>query len=195
MTVELTFFRSVYTMNDIPITGLPEICISGRSNVGKSSLINRLANRRHLAKISQRPGKTQSINYYLVKNAYYIVDLPGYGYAKIPKSKRNFFAELVRPFLTTRQELKGIIQLLDSRHGPVAGDYEMIEWLKEWDGKVLYVFTKADKLSSQGRIKTRKAFEMEYGAKDSIMFSALTGMGVDSLKLWIDKTLNTTIKH
>jgi GTP-binding protein len=153
-------------------------------------MINRLANRRNLARISRKPGKTQSINYFLVEKAFYIVDLPGYGYAKVPKALRSFFAGLVNPYLNDRRELRGIIQLLDARHGPVSGDYEMLEWLKEWDGSVLYVFTKADKLSANGRMKVLKAFEEEYGnIKDTVMFSARKGMGVENVRAWINTTL------
>jgi GTP-binding protein len=188
---------------------LPEIAISGRSNVGKSSLINCLANRRNLAKTSQNPGKTQSLNYYLAEQAYYIVDLPGYGYAKMSKEKKKLMAELVNPFLNNRRELMGIIQLIDSRHGPVAGDYDMLKWLKEWDGNVLYVLTKADKLSIQGRMKVKKSFDRDFllqpaatvrqhreqcgsmasERENSVLFSAHTGMGVDTIRSWIHKTL------
>lgn len=185
----ITFFRAVFSLKDIPTTGLPEICISGRSNIGKSSVINCLANRRNLAKISQRPGKTQSINYYLAGGTYYLIDLPGYGYAKVPKAKRKLLADLVNPFLNNRHELTGIIQLLDSRHGPVAGDYEMLKWLEEWDGNVLYVFTKADKLSTNSRMKVKKAFEKEFDVENFVMFSARTGMGIESIRSWINKTL------
>ena len=187
---DITFFSSIFSYKDLPTSGLPEICISGRSNVGKSSMINRLANRRSLARISRKPGKTQSINYFLAGKAFYLVDLPGYGYAKAPKALRSFFAGLVNPYLNNRRELMGIIQLLDARHGPVSGDYEMLEWLKDWDGSVLYVFTKADKLSANGRMKVLKAFEEECGKKkDTVMFSARKGMGVEDVRAWIYTTL------
>ena len=184
----ITLFRTVYSPADIQTVGLPEICISGRSNVGKSSLINRLANRRNLARISRIPGKTQSINYYLVGSNSYLVDLPGYGYAKVPKSSKKLFAELVKSYLNGRQELKGIIQLLDARHGLVGGDYDMLEWIKMWGGRVLYVFTKADKLSSGGRIKMKKKFEHVFNTEHIVMFSAKTGIGTESIWLWITET-------
>jgi len=191
MKDELTFLKSVHRLRDLPRDGLPEICISGRSNVGKSSMINRLAIRRNLAKISKKPGKTRSLNYYATGGAYYIVDLPGYGYAKVSREQRKFFADLTGPYLNERSELRGIIQLLDSRHGPVSGDLAMLEWLQEWGGNVLYVLTKADKLSANGRVRALSAFAEEYGDKDVVLFSAVTGMGLDDLRRWIRRIIDT----
>ncbi|MBT4483162.1 MAG: YihA family ribosome biogenesis GTP-binding protein [Candidatus Latescibacteria bacterium] len=189
---EITFFKAVYSLKDIPSTGLPEICMSGRSNVGKSSIINCLANQRNLAKISRTPGKTQSINYFIVDGTFYLVDLPGYGYAKISKSDKKKFSELVNTFLNERRELRGVIQLIDSRHGPVSGDYDMLRWLEMWGGSVLYVFTKSDKLSSNEKVKKMKMYEKEYGAENIVMFSALTGTGLETLWSWINRTLKIT---
>jgi len=172
MTSEIKFFQAVHVLRDFPATGLPEICISGRSNVGKSSLINCLAFRRNLARISQSPGKTQSLNYYTVGDAWYLVDLPGYGYMKVSKAKRKIFAELMNPYLNNRQELTGIIQLIDSRHGPIGGDYDMLEWLQKWDREILYVLTKVDKLSGNARIKVRKNSEKIFGTDNIVLFSA-----------------------
>jgi len=183
---EILFEKSVYRLDDLPRNGLPEICISGRSNVGKSSLLNRLAKRRNLAKISGKPGKTRSLNFFIVDSAYYMVDLPGYGYAKVPKSERGFFAELVNPYLASRRELVGIVQLMDARHGPVSGDRDMLDWLAHhWDGAVLYVFTKADKLSANGRAKVLSDFTSEYGEKEQVFFSAVNGAGLDRIRSWI----------
>jgi len=189
----ITFFRSVFSLNDMPSTGLPEICISGRSNVGKSSVINRLANRRKLANISRQPGKTRSLNYYCVGTGFYLVDLPGYGYAKLSKTRRNEFAVLVNTYLNERRELRGVIQLLDSRHGPVGGDFEMLEWLKMWDGRVLYVLTKTDKLSASGRNKVTETYGRLFGAENTVLFSAHTGMGVTAVWSWINETVGLTI--
>ena len=190
---EITFFRSVFSLKDIPSTGLPEICISGRSNVGKSSVINRLANRHKLAKISRKPGKTRSLNYYTSGTGFYLVDLPGYGYAKISKTQRREFAVLVNSYLNDRRELRGLIQLLDSRHGPVSGDFEMLEWLKMWDGRVLYVLTKSDKLSASERSKAKDTYENKFGAENTVLFSAHTGMGVNAVWSWINEIVGLTI--
>jgi len=159
--------------------------------VGKSSLINRLAGRRRLAPISRAPGKTRALDFYLVDDRFFLVDLPGYGYAKVSKSRRRFFAGLVEPYLTSRRELAGIIQLIDARHGPVAGDHDMLGWLGEWSGgKVLYVFTKADKLSGNERARLRKSFEREFGAESVVLSSAVTGMGIDDIRRWMDAAVS-----
>lgn len=189
MIREMSFFRPVFSVRELPKDGLPEICFSGRSNVGKSSLINRLANRKDLAKISQKPGKTRSLNYYLVQGKFFLVDLPGYGYAKLPKSEKDLFGKLVDPYLTGRAELRGIIQLMDARHGPVAKDHIMVDWLRSWPGRVLYVFTKADKLSANERSTLAKTYEKEYGMGNIVMFSASTGIGLESVESWIMETV------
>ena len=182
---DITFHRPVFSLKDFPVYGLPEICISGRSNVGKSSMINCLANKHNLARISQKPGKTRSLNYYLVDNTFFLVDLPGYGYARIPKSQKMLFKKLVSPYLDSRSELIGLIQIIDSRHGPVSGDKLMIDWLREWDGNVLYVFTKADKLSASRRAQFKKKYEEEFGMENIVMFSASTGTGKKTIWSWI----------
>lgn len=188
MLKDIAFCFSVHSPKDIPVPELPEICISGRSNVGKSSLINRIGNRKNLAKTSQNPGKTRSLNYYRVGDRYFLVDLPGYGYAKVSKAEKTLFAGLVNPYLASRKDLDGIIQLVDARHGPVSGDLIMLEWIRNWGGNVLYVFTKADKLSSSERALLKKTYEKEYGVENIAMFSALTGMGLDRVVSWIEKT-------
>ena len=186
---DITFHRPAFSLKDFPVSGLPEICISGRSNVGKSSMINCLANRRNLAKTSQKPGKTRSLNYYLVDNMFFLVDLPGYGYARVPKSERMLFEKLVSPYLNNRSEFIGLIQLIDSRHGPVSGDKQMIDWIWEWNGNVLYVFTKADKLSANRKAQLKKKYEEEFGMENIVMFSASTGTGIKAIWSWIYRTL------
>jgi len=155
-------------------------------------MLNCLSGQNKLAKISGRPGKTRSLNYFDGGGLFYCVDLPGYGYAKVAKSELSLFSKLVGPYLESRQELKGIIQLIDSRHGPVSGDLDMIEWLKDWDGKVLYVYTKADKLSNNKRMTLKRSHDKKFGFTDSILFSSESGLGVDSVLDWIDKTLDLT---
>jgi len=186
---EITFHCPVYSPGDFPSPGLPEIGISGRSNVGKSSMINRLAAQHNLAKTSQNPGKTRSLNYYLVDNACFLVDLPGYGYARVPKTERLLFERLVGPYLNNRPELVGIIQLIDARHGPVSGDIAMIDWLRRWSGRVLYVFTKADKLSAHRRSQLTRRYKEEFGMENIAVFSARTGTGTESVWSWIYETL------
>ena len=186
---DVIFYGSVHSLRDIPVFGLPEICISGRSNVGKSSLINCLANKRNLAKTSQTPGKTRSLNYYFVDKNFFLVDLPGYGYAKVRKSEKIHLSKLTNSYLNSRMELKGLIQLLDSRHGPVSGDTIMLDWIREWGGNVLYVFTKADKLSANDRAKLNRTYGKEFGLDNITMFSANIGMGENNIWSWINRII------
>jgi GTP-binding protein len=191
MIRDIIFFRSVFTLKDLPETGLPEICLSGRSNVGKSSLINRLANRKDLAKTSQKPGKTRSLNFYLVQKRYYLVDLPGYGFARVPQTEKNLFGTLVNPYLAKRSELRGIIQLIDARHGPLAGDALMLEWIRTWNMKTLYVFNKADKLTTQERAVLINTYAKEFGMENIAMFSASSGMGLHIVESWIEAIIRS----
>ena len=188
-SINLEFYRSVFSLKDLPVSGLPEICISGRSNVGKSSLINCLANRHSLARTSRKPGLTRALNFYLTDAGFYLVDLPGYGYAKVPKTERNLFAALVNPYLENRAAFRGIIQLLDARHGPTGGDFIMIEWIKKRGGNALYVFTKADKLTARERALLHTTYGEEFGVENMAIFSARTGMGLESVQSWIEKVL------
>lgn len=189
----IEFDRSVFRLDDLPTYGLPEICISGRSNVGKSSLINKIAGRKSLAKISRKPGKTRSINFYIVDDAFFLVDLPGYGYAKVPKTERELFANIVEPYLNQRQELRGIMQLVDGRHGPVSGDHAMIEWINSWDGESLYVFTKSDKLRARDKEKVKKVYTKEAQAEDYVLFSSVTGTGTQEIWQWVSTVLGVKI--
>ena len=189
MIPDVTFHRSVFSIQDLPASGLPEICISGRSNVGKSSMLNRLTQKRNLARISRTPGKTRSLNYYLVDKKFFLVDLPGYGYAKVSKSQKILLSNLAGSYLNKRAELKGLIQLFDSRHGPISGDKVMLEWIREWGGNVLYVLTKADKLSVNNKVKLERTYKKEFGLENTVMFSAHTGPGTKDIWSWIYNTL------
>jgi GTP-binding protein len=189
VSFNFTFSRSVVSVEDIPSPGLPEICISGRSNVGKSSMINRLANRKNLARTSQKPGLTRALNIYIAKEGFNLIDLPGYGYAKVPKAERNLFARLVNPYLENRQTLRGIIQLIDARLGPTEDDRTMIDWIKKWGGNVLYIFTKSDKLSAREITMLSGTYREEFGVENMVIFSARTGMGLDSVQSWIKRIL------
>jgi GTP-binding protein len=188
--IDVQFHSSVFNLKGAPKTGFPEICISGRSNVGKSSMINCLTKRkRSLAKTSQTPGKTRSLNYFLLDGKYYLVDLPGYGYAKVSKSQRADLRSLTDSYLNGRDELTGIIQLIDSRHGPVSGDTIMLDWINQWGGNALYVFTKTDKLSARSRAAMERTYNKEFGLENIVMFSANTGMGAEKIWSWIHKTI------
>ena len=183
------FVTSVGRPDQIPQDGLPEIAFAGRSNVGKSSLLNCLLNRKALAKTSRTPGKTRTLNYYIVNRELYLVDLPGYGYARRSHSEREQWAKLVNAYIQDRTPLKGIVQLVDARHDPTADDLEMLEWLNQSRKPFLVVATKADLLSGS-RFKPRpdrtlKTFQ-GYGSVEFVPFSAKTGRGKKNVWGWID---------
>lgn len=130
-----------------PCDGLPEIAFAGRSNVGKSSLFNTLVNRKKLARVSQSPGKTRTINFYVINDRFRIVDLPGYGYAKVSKSVSQQWGPMIEKYLANRSELVKVVQLVDSRHEPSKQDVQMYEWLKYYGMDGIVVATKSDKIS------------------------------------------------
>ena len=164
--------------------GIPEIALAGRSNVGKSSIINTLLNRRNFARTSQTPGKTRTINFYLINNEFYFVDLPGYGYAKIAKSEKEKWGGIMERYLESRQELCSIFLLVDIRHEPTADDKLMYEWIKHFGYNCVVIATKADKISRgqyQKHISIiRKKLQMESSEK-VIPVSSLKKTGVEEL--------------
>jgi GTP-binding protein len=161
----------------------PEIGFAGRSNVGKSSLINKLVNRKNLARTSKTPGRTQLLNYFLINRAFYIVDFPGYGYAKVPQSVRAGWGKMIEGYLKNRKELSGVVLLLDIRHKPTAQDVQMFDWLQHYEIPTLLVATKADKLSRSQQIKQEKIIRTALGLEQEkiLLFSSLTGQGKDEL--------------
>ncbi|MDD4549569.1 MAG: ribosome biogenesis GTP-binding protein YihA/YsxC, partial [Syntrophomonadaceae bacterium] len=130
MIIKSADFKGVFVdIGDLPAGDMPEVALVGRSNVGKSSLINKIVNRRHLAKSSSTPGKTRTINYYLINDQWYMVDLPGYGFAKVSATEKVKWGKMVEKYLSERQQLRGVIQLVDIRHKPSEDDVLMKEWL------------------------------------------------------------------
>ncbi|HNX28243.1 MAG TPA: ribosome biogenesis GTP-binding protein YihA/YsxC [Syntrophomonadaceae bacterium] len=174
------YIGSFVEMKQLPPGILPEIAIVGRSNVGKSSLINKTVNRKKLAKSSSTPGKTQTINYYLLNDDLYLVDLPGYGYAKAAKTQRLQWQKMIEKYLRERQQLRGVIILLDIRHEPSQNDIQMKDWLTQQQIPLLVIATKADKVSRGARSKhintIRKALNLS-ADMTPISFSAETGEG------------------
>lgn len=140
------FIKSVYNLSELPKNNLSEIILCGRSNVGKSSFINSLFNRKNLAKISSTPGKTRSINYYLIDDKFFVVDLPGYGYAKTSQTERKFWAKLIGDFISTSKNISLAFHLIDSRHKPTELDIQLNELLQSTQIPYIVVLTKADKL-------------------------------------------------
>ncbi len=167
-----------------PCDGLPEIAFAGRSNVGKSSLFNTLVNRKKLARVSQSPGKTRTINFYVINDRFRIVDLPGYGYAKVSKSVSQQWGPMIEKYLANRSELVKVVQLVDSRHEPSKQDVQMYEWLKYYGMDGIVVATKSDKISRNELAKNialiRKTLKMAPEDK-VIAVSSLKKTGYEEL--------------
>ena len=184
-----TFVKGVAQWEQLPTSGRPEVAVVGRSNVGKSSLLNALLRRKHLAYTSKAPGKTQQFNYFRVDNRFYLVDLPGYGYAKAPKSARDEWAQLQERYLDERQPLRGVVQLIDSRHPPMDSDISLIERLRDIGVPHLIALTKADKLSGNGRAQAERQVDDCLADLDIerpvILTSAKTNREIGKLRHWI----------
>ena len=185
------FIKSAFNESHWTTEGLPEIAFLGRSNVGKSSLINSLLQRKGLARTSNTPGRTQSINFFLINEQFYFVDLPGYGYAKVSKTMRADWGKMAEEYLAERQELALCVQLIDSRHLPTALDRQLHEWLAFHGKRHVIVATKADKLSSNKLNKSLREIEaaLEQPESGLIAYSAQTGKGRDALWQEIGKAL------
>lgn len=186
------FEKSFGISAQLPPSVTPEITFSGRSNVGKSSLLNKLFNRKSLARVSSVPGKTVTINFYGVDNAKF-VDLPGYGYAKLSKQEKERFGELMEGYFHSERNIKLVVQLVDLRHKPSADDYAMLDFLKQMDILVIVVCTKADKLKVKEleRRKREITAELDMIEPDKIIpFSSKTGLGCDEIKMCIEKALS-----
>lgn len=187
-----TFVCSNTKVSALPPPKLPEYAFIGRSNVGKSSLINKLVNQHGLAKTSQRPGKTQLINHFLINEKWYIVDLPGYGYAKVSKTSREKWEKFIRNYLTKRESLQCVFVLIDGRLEPQKIDLEFCYWLGEWGLPFSLIFTKADKQSltktNQNVSLFKKALaEWFEEAPTTFITSADNGMGKDEVLNFIDR--------
>ena len=186
------FVKSVAHPSQIPSEDFPQIAFSGRSNVGKSSLINRLMNRRNLAQTSNTPGKTRLLNFYLINRNLHFVDLPGYGFAKRSKAEQKAWAELIDAYLRRSERLRGLVQLIDARHDPSGDDLEMIKWLSEANFPFVVIATKVDKISST---KKRKQLDKslriisDVAEVDFLPFSSATGQGRNELLNWIENVI------
>ena len=186
------FVKSCAHSSQLPTPEFPEIAFSGRSNVGKSSLINKLMNRRNLAQTSNTPGKTRLLNYYLINRNTHFVDLPGYGFAKRSKAERKTWASLIEAYLTTRDRLRGIVQLIDARHDPSVEDMEMIRWLGSERTPFLIVATKVDKLSktkADKQLNKSLAAIADVAEVDFLAFSSVSGQGRAEVLHWIDDVI------
>lgn len=177
-------FEAAYgTFAQLPMSDLPEIAFSGRSNVGKSSLLNRLFNRKSLARVSSVPGKTVTINFYSVGDVRF-VDLPGYGYAKVPKSEKKRWAEMMEGYFNSDRNLKLVVQLIDMRHPPTKDDLQMLGFLRENKIPFVVALTKSDKLNKTEYAERLSAVqnELDFVEQECVIpFSAVTGAGSETL--------------
>ncbi len=165
-----------------PETELPEFALAGRSNVGKSSFINKMLNRKGLARISSKPGKTQTLNFYLINEILHFVDVPGYGYAKVSKTERAAWGKMIETYFTKREQLRAVVLIVDLRHPPTNDDITMYDFLKHYGIPCIIVATKADKIPKgkwQKHLKvTRETLELDQN-DHLVLFSSETGLGKD----------------
>ena len=186
-------FKAAYgTFGQLPDSDLPEIAFAGRSNVGKSSLLNKLFGRKNLARVSSVPGKTITINFYQV-DEYNFVDLPGYGYAKVAKTEKDRWAEMMEGYFNSDRNIKLVVQLVDMRHPPTKDDIMMMEFLQSTGYEFIVVMTKADKLKKKKdyseRIENSKK-EMSFIPEERLIpFSSENGQGLDTVKKYIEEYL------
>jgi GTP-binding protein len=166
-----------------PEGNLPEIAFSGRSNVGKSSLLNRLVRRKSLARVSKTPGKTREINFFEVNRELVLVDLPGYGFARVSKDQRAEWRPLIEGYLKQSEQLRGVVQLLDVRHSPTDDDLQMVDFLAELGVPTMFALTKVDKLTKSALAQRIEEFVQELGMtrEQLVPFSSVTGQGRDEL--------------
>lgn len=172
-----------------PKDELPELAMAGRSNVGKSSLINTFVNRKNLARTSSQPGKTQTLNFYRVNDEFFLVDVPGYGYARVSQKKRQEFGEMIQDYLETRANLEGILILVDGRHEPTKDDIAMYQYAQYLNIPILVVATKIDKVKRNQRNKSiagiKKAINLR-PEDDLLTFSSVDKTNLDKLSTWIE---------
>ena len=188
---DITFVTSVFKPSQLPVAEYPEIAFAGRSNVGKSSLINKLVGRKSIVKVSSKPGKTRSLNYFLVDQTLYLVDLPGYGYAKVPKKMKEEWQGLLTTYLGTRDVLCCVVVIIDIRHSLKIQDRQLIDWLRDNGIPSLPVYTKKDKLKKNQQNRQAAGLDAALNIRPSerVLFSSKTGEGKENLIAALDRFL------
>jgi GTP-binding protein len=182
--VSAEFLTSAVNPSQYPPPTVPEVAFAGKSNVGKSSLINTLLNRKRLVKTSNTPGRTQLVNFFEINRCFRCVDLPGYGFARVPANVKKKWATMIETYLANRQNLLAVVLIMDIRRIPDKKDQELMGWLRHHQKEIIFVLTKADKLSKNGQRKQMLAAaeELNFSINDFILFSGKTGMG--KAELW-----------
>lgn len=190
-----TFVKSATRPGNYPPTDFPEVAFAGRSNVGKSSLINILVNRRGLVRTSSTPGRTQLLNFFDINSTFYLVDLPGYGFAKVPLAIKKEWGPMVRTYLEGRQNLRALLLLFDIRRTPREEDLQLLDWLEELEVPTIPVITKVDKISrSRRETQLRSILEATGLPRDAFtLFSALTREGRDEIWQRIEAALDEEV--
>ncbi len=189
---DVNFEFAAGTVSQLPQSDMPEVVFSGHSNVGKSSLINKLVQRKALARVSAQPGKTATINFYRLQE-FRMVDLPGYGYAKVSKAEKQRWAGLVEGYLSSERDIRLIVQIIDIRHKPTKDDYDMLRFLYNSNAPFVIVLTKKDKLKKteyEKRIEEVLDELEEFEGIQLIPFSAIDGSGLDDIKEAIEEYIN-----
>ena len=165
------FIISAVSLDGMPEEGKSEFLLLGRSNVGKSSLINAIANRKSLARVSSNPGKTDTLNFYLLNDNFYLVDAPGYGYARVSKTKKETYGKMIEEYLLKREQIKSLIQFIDARHDIQKNDYQMREWVEAYKLPIFTIVTKIDYVSRGNHMKIVQNVKKQFGG-DVLLFSA-----------------------
>lgn len=190
------FITSATKLEECPPAGLPEVCFAGRSNVGKSSLINALLNKKNIARTSNVPGKTQQMNYYQVGEECFFVDLPGYGYAKVPKKERERWGKSIRKYLLDRESLRLILQVVDVRHDPSQLDEDFFYWMGMNEKPFAVVLSKADKISknkvNQSKAQVRRIMKEMNIEVPILPYSASSRNGIDEIKALIAEFISSS---
>ena len=188
--MDAAFVTGVYRLEDLPKDRRPQIAFAGRSNVGKSSMLNKLVGRRKLARVSRTPGKTRCLNFFLYADRYYFVDLPGYGFARVSKTEQQAWSKLTEAYLELPDMPHALVCLFDARRTPDETDREWWEWLKRSGKPFLPVLTKADKLSGNGRQNALKEFMAHLpDGPAPVWFSAVKGTGKEEIRKWITASI------
>jgi GTP-binding protein len=194
---EVKFVKSIVEAKDKPKLSLPEIVLCGRSNVGKSSFINSFFNRKNLAKVSSTPGKTRLINYYSVDDKFYIVDLPGFGYAKAPKTEQAKWEEMITNFLLNSKDILFAFHFIDSRHKPTNLDVLLRDFLNKFGIDTKIIITKTDKLKQSELAKAKENIKeflnVKFNEADVFLYSAVKGTGKNEIKKFLSKTFGFKI--
>ena len=190
--ISAEFVTSAVGPKQFPEDDRPQVAFSGRSNFGKSSLINAFLNRKSLVKTSATPGKTQLSNFFLVNNEFYCVDLPGYGYAKAPRSVVDAWAPMIEGYIKDSPQIRVVVVLLDIRREPDVRDRRLIEWLAHYGVPAFYVLTKADKVKRNEAAQAQRTIAKQLGlAEQLLLTSVMTGQGIVELKAEIAKRLRS----